>query len=81
VWSDVSGAHRSQQQSGQLDAQHGNNGQNEGLQARGAEEVAVHQTEFHVLETELGSVAGQRLSDREIRRQTPADAAAALDDL
>lgn len=77
--SDLPGAHRGQQQGGELDAQHNGDGQNEGQQARGAEEIAVHQNQFHIFETKPGGMAHQRLCNHEIRRQTPADVAAPLD--
>lgn len=79
--SNVPGAHYSQQQSGQLHAQRRGHGQNERLQAGRAEQVAVPQTQLHVLAVELRGLAGQRLPDREIRRPTPADVTTALDDV
>lgn len=77
--SDLPGPHCGQQQGGQLDAQHHGDGQNQRQQARGAEEIAVHQDQFHVSETKSGGMAHQRLYNHEIRRQTPADVAAPLD--
>lgn len=77
--SDVSSAHHSQQQGRELYAQRGGHGQDEREQAGNPEKITVYQTEFHVLEVEPGDVAGQRLSDHEVRHQAPADAATALD--
>lgn len=79
MWPDLSGAHRRQQQSRQLRAQRRGDGQDERRQARGAEEIAILEAQLHVPAAEPGSVARQRLFDRQIRRQTSADAAAALD--
>lgn len=81
VRSNVPGAHNSQQQSWQLHAQHGGHSQNERIQTRSAEEVAILETEFHVLAVELRSVARQRLFDHKVRGPSPTDAATALDDV
>jgi len=79
VRTDVPGAHHSQQQGRQLHAQRRGDGQDERLQARRPEEVAVLEAQLHVLAAELRGLAGRRLSDHEVRRPTPSDAAAALD--
>jgi len=76
---DLSGAYRGQQQGGQLHAQRRGDSQDERWQARGAEEIAVPEAQLDVPAAEPGSVARQRLSDRQVCRQTPADAATTLD--
>lgn len=50
--SDISGSRHSQQQSGDFDTQCGDHSQDKRIQAWGAEEITVYQTEFHVLEAE-----------------------------
>lgn len=75
----LSGAHRSQQQGRQLHAQRRGNSQDERWQARSAEEIAVPEAQLDVPAAEPRSVARQRLSNRQVCLQTPADAATALD--
>jgi len=56
---DLSGAHRGQQQGGQLHAQCRGDSQDERWQARGAEEIVVPEAQLYVPATEPGSVARQ----------------------